>query len=56
MLNMRLRSAVPDALLAGRGPVEQCISTGLRLERREQREAAPEAGSAGGEAQPVRGR
>ena len=34
------------------GPVEQY--EGRRLESRERREAAPEAGSAGREAQPVR--
>ena len=44
--------AVPDAPLAVRRPVEQYGGT----ERRERREAAPEAGSAGREAQPVRGR
>jgi hypothetical protein len=47
--------AVPDAPLAVRRPVEQYGGTGRRLERRERREAAPEAGSAGREAQPVRG-
>jgi hypothetical protein len=46
----------PDAQLAVRRPVEQCWSTGRRLRRSERREAAPEAGSAGREAQPVRGR
>jgi hypothetical protein len=47
--------AAPDALLAVRRPVGQ-YGTARRVERREQREAAPEAGSAGREAQPVRGR
>jgi hypothetical protein len=48
--------AAPDASLAVRRPVEQYERTGRRLERRERREAAPEAGFAGREAQPVRGR
>jgi uncharacterized membrane protein len=50
------RLAGSDASLAERGPVEQYGSTGRRLERREPRGAAPEAGSAGREAQPVRAR
>jgi drug/metabolite transporter (DMT)-like permease len=45
-----------DAPLAERRPVEQYGGTGRRLERRERREAAPEAGSGGREAQPVRAR
>ena len=45
--------AAPDASLAVRTPVEQYERTGRRQERRE---AAPEAGSAGRVAQPVRGR
>jgi hypothetical protein len=45
--------AVPDAPLAVRGPVEQYGGTDRRLERRE---AAPEAGFAGREALPIRGR
>jgi hypothetical protein len=48
--------AAPDAALAVRRPVEQYGSTGRRLERRERREAAPEPGYAGREAQPVRSR
>jgi hypothetical protein len=49
-------SAVPGALLAVRSPVEQYGRTGRQAERRERREAVPEAGSAGREAQPARGR
>jgi hypothetical protein len=48
--------AVPDAPLAVRRPVEQYGNTGRWLERRERCEAAPEAGFAGREARPVRGR
>ena len=45
-----MRPRVPGASLAVRRPVEQCWSTGRRLERRERRELSPEAGSAGREA------
>lgn len=48
--------AVPGASLGVHRPVGQYGSTALRLERRERREAVPEAGSAGREAQPARGR
>jgi hypothetical protein len=44
--------AVPDVALAVRRPEGEYV----RLERRERREAVPEAGPAGQEAQPVRGR
>jgi hypothetical protein len=48
--------AVPGAPLAVRLLEEQYGNTGLRLECRERREAAPEAGFAGREALPARGR
>jgi hypothetical protein len=48
--------AVPDGPLAVRRPVEQYERTGRRLERRERPEAAPEAGFAGREGQPIRSR
>jgi hypothetical protein len=44
------------APFAVRKPVEQYGGTGRRLERRERREAVPEAGSAGREATPAEGR
>ena len=44
---------VPGASLVVRREGEQCESTGPRLERREGREAAPEAGSAGRETSPA---
>jgi len=42
--------------LAARRPVERYGGTGRRLEGRERREPAPEAGSAGREGQAIRGR
>ena len=48
--------AVTGASLVVRKPVEQYGGTGRRLECHERREAAPEAGSAGREAWPARGR
>jgi hypothetical protein len=48
--SVNARPGIPGSSLAVRKPVEQYGGTGRRLARRERREAAPEAGSAGREA------